>query len=123
EGDTEAPAPETTPDAEDEARASYGGFLRFVWRSPLLFWVTVTTLLFVVCRWMLNYQYSAFFGAYFSDDDELAEFLGAYTQIAMVVAILLQILVVNHLIAWLGLKGAHLIYSVLLLGGMLLCLG
>src|SRR5262249_9542134 len=52
-----------------------------------------------------------------------AEFLGRYTQWSLLGALVVQVLVVNRLIAWAGLKGAYLIYSGLLVGGMLLCLG
>jgi ATP/ADP translocase len=110
-------------DPEAEAHSSYLGFLRFVWASPLLFWVTVTTVLFMLCRWLLNFQYSSFFGRHFADDRAMAEFLGRYTQYALLGSLVVQLLVVNRLVAWIGLKGAHLAYSGLLVLGLLLCVG
>jgi ATP/ADP translocase len=115
---------EIRPDSpEEHARRSYLGFLSFAWHSPLLFWITFTTLVFFVCRWDLNYQYSSFLGEYFENEESLAEFLGRYTQIALLISITVQLLVVNRLIAWLGLKGAQVIYACLLLGGAAACLG
>jgi len=101
---------------ELQARTSVAGFLRYVWLCPLLFWTTVTSILFVGCRWVLNYQYGHFLGSHFHDEVAMARFLGRYTQIALVVSLLMQVLVVNRLIARVGLKGAHFIYSVLLFG-------
>ena len=112
--------PPSDQSVEDQARGSLAGFIRYVWHSPLLFWTTLGTLLFMVCRWTLNYQYGAFFSGYFDSPEALAEFLGRYTQWALFGSLLVQTLLVNRLVAWLGLKGAHLIYGTLVLGGMLL---
>lgn len=112
-----------TADLEDEARRSARGFLRFVWVSPLLFWITITSILFILCRWMLNFQYSEFFARHFSTDQDMAEFLGLYTQIALLGSLVVQVLVVNRLVDWIGLKGAHLVYGALLLLSMFLCVG
>ncbi len=110
-------------DLEAEARASYPGFLRYLWLSPLLFWTSATTGLFSVCRWLLNFRYSGFFREYFADENAMAEFLGKYTQYALLGALVVQLLIVNRLVAWIGLRGAHLVYAVLLLASMLLCAG
>lgn len=105
---------------EAEALQSLGGFLRFVWASPLLYWLTVTTILFMACRWVLNYQYNSFFEQHFEDDVAMARFLGQYTQIALLLSLVLQLVVVSRLIAWLGIKGAHALYAGLLLSGTML---
>jgi len=105
-------------DLEQDARGSFPAFFRYVWASPLLFWTTVTNFLFVACRWVLNYQYSTFFGTHFANAVELAEFLGRYTQIALIVSLVLQTVVVGRLVAWLGLRGVHLAYSLLVVGGV-----
>lgn len=105
-------------DLELEARASFRAFLHYVWASPLLFWTTITNFLFIVCRWVLNYQYSTFFGSYFADEVELAQFLGRYTQIALIVSLVLQTVVVNRLVSWIGLRGVHLAYSLLVVVGV-----
>lgn len=108
---------------ETRARSSFLAFLHYVWASPLLFWITVASVLFILCRWNLNFQYSHFFASYFDDEREMARFLGLYTQLALIGSLIVQVLIVNRLVAWLGLKGAHLIYGVLLAGSMTLCLG
>jgi AAA family ATP:ADP antiporter len=110
------------PAREAEARRSLRGFLRFAWSSPLLFWIGVTTVLFVVCRWALNFQYSAYFADHFADGVALAEFLGSYTQVALAVSLLVQVFLVNRLVAWVGLKGAHFLYTALLAAGLGLAL-
>lgn len=117
------PAHGDSGELEARARASFAGFLRFVWVSPLLFWVTVTSIVFILCRWVLNFQYSGYFERHFESAADLAEFLGMYTQLAMLGSLLIQLFVVNRLVAWLGLKGAHLTYGLLLTASMGLCLG
>jgi hypothetical protein len=96
------------------ARESARGFLRFVRHSPLMFWNTVGALLYVACRWVLNFQYNTYFEAHFDSDVEMARFLGIYAQVALFLSLLLQIFVVGRLVRWLGLKGAQLIYASLL---------
>jgi ATP/ADP translocase len=105
---------------EQQARVSFTAFLRYVWHAPLLFWTSIATLLFMVCRWTLNYQYNSFFSGYFETPVELAEFLGRYTQWALLGSLLVQTLIVNRLVAWFGLKVSHLLYGSLVLGGMFL---
>src|SRR5262249_22497668 len=107
------------PAAQQQACVSIGGFLHFAWASPLLFWTTVCSLLYMVVRWFLNYEYNRFFETYFADSTALAEFLGRYTQVALLVSLAVQLLVVNRLVAWLGVRGAYLAYGVLLCTGTL----
>src|SRR4051794_40446706 len=59
------------PEAERAAVASAGGFLRFAWASPVLASMTSVSLLFMVSRWFLNYQYSRFFATAFDSPAEL----------------------------------------------------
>jgi len=106
-------------DIEAAARQSFAGFLAFVWASPLLFWNTTSSLLFMLCRWVLNFQYSSFFAGYFADEVAMARFFGLYTQWALLVSLSVQLVVVNRLVARVGLKGTHGLYSVLIV----LCVG
>ncbi len=94
-------------------------FLRLLLSSPLLGWLTMTTLLFILCRWFLAYQYTAFFEGHFEDDVALAGFLGRYTQLSLLISLILQLFVVNRLVAALGVPATHLLYSLLVLGGLL----
>ncbi len=103
---------------EKAARAALAGFLYYVWASPLLFWNTLSLFVFQMCRWTLNFQYSRFFGEYFGDEIATARFLGLYTQYALIASLILQLLVVNRLVAWLGIKGANWIYAILMLAAM-----
>jgi hypothetical protein len=107
--------------AEQEAGRSLGGFVRYVWASPLLFWTSVSSVLFMVVRWVLNYQYNRFFAEEFGDALSLTQFLGRYTQLAMLLSLLIQLFLVNRLVAWVGLGGAYAGYAALVCGGALLC--
>lgn len=107
------------PTASDSSWSSVRRFLRFVLQCPLLGWLTATTLLFIGCRWFLAYQYTSHFEHHFADDVALASFLGRYTQIALLISLVLQLFVVNRLVRWLGVPATHLLYSVLVLGGLL----
>lgn len=122
---------------EQAARSTLSGFLRYVWISRLLFWITLVSLLFVVCRWILNFQYNTFFDKYFDEyqfeamieafaeerepeDVNMAQFLGRYTQIALFASLILQLFVVSRLISRLGVLGTHLLYSALVLVALLM---
>ncbi|MCA8958271.1 MAG: hypothetical protein KDC87_19495 [Planctomycetes bacterium] len=131
-GDSKAAAkPPEVAETEEErlARTTLVGFLRYVRHSRLLFWITAAAFLFMMCRWMLNYQYTAFLGAQFlvvdepmtatDDETNMAEFLGWYTQIALAASLLLQLFGVSRLIRFLGLGGAHTAYSTLVVAALL----
>jgi ATP/ADP translocase len=85
-------------------------FLSQVIHTPLLGWLTATTLLFVVCRWLLVFQYSTVLESSFPNDSDLAAFLGIYTQVALCLSLLLQVFVVTRLVRFLGVGSTHLIY-------------
>jgi len=123
-----------TPE-ETAARTTVKGFLRYLLHSRLLYWITATSVLYFILRWVLNYQYNVFFEEYFDDlefealffdeDEEsdsdvmnMAQFLGRYTQIALAVSLFLQLFVVNRMIAWFGAKVTHLVYSLLLFAAL-----
>lgn len=112
-----------TPEEAVATTATLGGFLGFVWRSPLLFWITASTIVYFVCRVCLNVQYSACFEQLLTDEAELARFLGRYTQAALAISLVLQLLVVNRLVAWLGMRGAQLTYAALVLVAAVACWG
>jgi len=93
-------------------------FLFQVGTIPLLFWITMTTLLFVICRWILAYQYTSSFEKHFEDEVALAGFLGFYTQVALMISLGLQLLVVNRLVKRLGVAKSHLIYTLAVAAGL-----
>jgi len=97
-------------------------FARFLWCSPLMFWITVTTAALFACRTMLSFQYNSFFETAFSSEAETAQFLGRYTQAALCGSLLVQLLVVNRLVALAGLRGAQLVYASLLASAAMLTL-
>ncbi|MBY0449783.1 MAG: hypothetical protein K2X01_04070 [Cyanobacteria bacterium] len=92
----------------------YLDIIRLLKSSALLQWLTVTSLFFIVCRWVLNYQYSHFFEAHFANENQLAEFMGWYTSIALTVALVIQLTLVNRMVRYLGLSLTHAVYSLVL---------
>jgi ATP/ADP translocase len=115
------PEPRSPSDSEEAIAAqSFRDFLRFVLSNPLMFWITVTTIAYFFCRAFLNFRYSQFFETAFADDVEMASFLGRYTKYALTASLLLQLFCISRLIAWVGLKGAHMTYAVLLVAAALL---
>ncbi|MEX1041246.1 MAG: hypothetical protein WDZ51_11475 [Pirellulaceae bacterium] len=98
-----------------EAPTTWRGLMAFVWSNPLLFWISVTTILYFGCRAFLNFQYSVLFEEIFDNEAEMARFLGRYTQWALIGSLFLQLFVINRWIAFAGLKGAHMTYAALLL--------
>lgn len=115
-GSKEMATDEREHDLEQQAMSSIRGFLKFVWHDRLMFWTTVTSILYVICRWILNFQYSTQFEQHFSNAAEMTQFLGLYSQIALTASLLLQMTLVNRLVSWVGLKGSHLLYGLLLVG-------
>ena len=107
----QSPGEAEVSEPEAAACASVGGFLDFVWQSPLLFWMTISSVLYMVIRWFLNYQYTRFFEGHFDTSSDLTEFLGRYTQWALLLSLVLQLLVVSRLVAWLGLGKTYLLFA------------
>ncbi|MBY0228706.1 MAG: hypothetical protein K2W96_05435, partial [Gemmataceae bacterium] len=114
------PAAQADGVGEEEARSSLGGFLRYAWASPLLFWLSVSSVLFMLVRWLLNYRYSHHFAEVFESPADMAEFLGRYAQWALLGSLVVQLLVVNRLVSWLGAHGTYVLFALLVAGTGLL---
>ncbi len=112
----EPSGPQAIP-ADDPPRSAdeQASIIRLIRRWPLLYWLTLSTLAFFACRGFLSYQYSATFEATFDDDSALAEFLGYYALVALMVAFILQMIVVSRLVGWIGVQGAYLAYAAVVL--------
>src|SRR5262249_38226742 len=76
----------------------------------------------MVVRWFLNYENNRFFEGHFAHSAAVAEFLGRYTQVALLVSLGVQLLLVNRLVAWVGIRGAYLGYGTLVCAAALLAL-
>ena len=79
--------------------------------NPLFFWLTATTLTFILCRWFMAYQYTVVFEESFADDVALARYLGRYAQVALAMSLLIQLLLINRLVQRIGVGKAHLFYG------------
>ena len=101
-----SPAREPLINASTET-GTLGSFLRFAWRSPLLFWITASTLTLFFCRAGLTLQCGRAFERELAGDAELAGFLGRYSQIALAVSLPFQLFVVSRLVARIGLRGRN----------------
>ena len=84
----------------------------------LLGWFLVTSLLFMMVRWVLNFEYNQYFAGRFRSEEELASFLGRYCRWALLASLLIQATVVTRLVRWVGLKGAHALYGLMLVGSL-----
>lgn len=109
-----------TPRIEESPAEKRGAepLLRLLASSGLLFWFSLSSFLFVICRWVLNFEYNGFFEHYFDSDTDMAAFLGWYTSVAMLGSLLIQLFFINRMVSWMGIKGSYLVYTLLLLVGM-----
>ena len=98
---------------ERDALTSMRGFIAFAYRSPLVRWTSISSLVFMVARWVLNFQYNSYFERHFASDVELAAFMGRYTVIALSLSLGLQLFVMSRLVRAIGLKASNLVYAVL----------
>jgi MFS family permease len=80
--------------------------------------MSLTTVQFILCRWILNFQYNQYFEHFFKTQEEMASFMGWYSAIALTGSLLIQLFVINRVIHWIGLKGAHFVFTLFLLLGM-----
>ncbi|MEW4569038.1 hypothetical protein AB1L88_14335 [Tautonia sp. JC769] len=108
----------TAPDDPTAAARRPAGVPGGLARSPLFRWLVISSGLFMVVRWFLNYEYNHFFERHFASEAELAAFLGRYTQWALLASFVVQLLLVNRLVRFAGLRGAVGLTVVLLLLGM-----
>lgn len=109
--EVESSDPSSLPEGEREACESTGGFLKQVFQSRVLFWTTGVSFLFMVSRWILNYQYGHFLAEYFESPADLAAFLGRYTQWALLFTLLLQLFVLNRLVDGWGVGATYLLLA------------
>lgn len=102
------------PEEEANKPISMFSFLALLIISGFLMWYALNTFFFMISRTFLNFQYNTFFDSYFSSEVKMAQFLGYYTSITLFISLIIQILVVNRVVAYIGLKGGFLLYNVLL---------
>lgn len=108
------PAPDDTIATTPDPANTSGGLTR----SSLFRWLVISSGLFMMIRWFLNYEYNHFFDHHFTSEAELAAFLGRYTQWALLASFVVQLLIVNRLVRFVGLRGAIGVTVLLLLLGM-----
>jgi ATP/ADP translocase len=109
----------TADELDREGRDSWRGFVRFLRTSPLGYWYTLLSFVYVPCRWVLNYQYNLYFESHFDDEAAMARFLGLYTQAGLALSLVLQLLVIGRFVQRFGLHVSQIVYAVALVAGML----
>lgn len=109
-------------DVIDPQTASGGlADFRAFWRaSPMLRWMSVSSAVFILCRWLLNYQYSHFFQTHFVSENAMGAFLGWYMTAALGISLGVQLLLVNRLVARFGVQACALGYAGVMALGMTL---
>jgi ATP/ADP translocase len=108
--------------SETRLDAPVASFWQFMRRSRYFQTLCLSTVLFMVCRWLLNYDYSQVFNQAFGSEQSMAQALGWYTTVAMGLALGIQLFGVNRLIARFGLGWCFQGYNTLVLVMMTLCL-
>ena len=92
--------------AVDEIREG----LDYTRRLPLLVNASGALFFMVVTYYMLSYCANTIYTRVFSDEAQLASFFGALVIATNVLALMMQLLVTNRLIEWLGVRRANFIY-------------
>jgi ATP/ADP translocase len=108
-----SPAPKTTASLWSP-QAGWRNFmegLRFVKTSQLLITMSIATALFVVLRYFLNLQYSTYFNETFPNEDQLTQFLGYFSTVALLIAMLVQLVATSRLVKRWGVGMVNLLFS------------
>ncbi|GAG45006.1 unnamed protein product, partial [marine sediment metagenome] len=88
--------------------------MRHALQSRLVLVILLSTLLLVLLRNHLVFQYSTIFEETFGDKESLAAFIGSYKAVANALALAVQLLVVPPLIRSIGIGRANLLYALCL---------
>lgn len=85
---------------------------RAVFSTPLLMLLAASMFMMTICRYFIEYQYSEIFNMHFTSEAELAGFIGMYTIVANLAALVIQGAVTGRLIQTLGVSNANLFYPI-----------
>lgn len=87
---------------------------------PLVRWNAISGFLFMLCRWLLVFQYSLIYQKYFSDPEAMTLFLAKYTQVSLLASLFIQAVFVSRVVQKWGLSKAHLFYNLIMTAGFFL---
>lgn len=91
-------------------------FCGYAYNSALLQWFCGSVFLFILCKWLLNFQANTVFEQTFSSAQALAGYLGWYTAIALALAMVIQLCIVPWLVHRAGAATGYHLYNLLLMG-------
>ena len=90
----------------DNLREGY----RYVFQSPFLRWLALSTLASAMLLVVINYQTSAILLDQLKTTKDISSFIGLVSGVTNLIILPIQLFLLSRLIGWLGLGNAHLIY-------------
>ncbi|MEW5820036.1 MAG: MFS transporter [Cyanobacteriota bacterium] len=88
-------------------------------KSPFFIWLCISTILFILTRTFLFFEYNNYFEVNFKNEADISRFLSYYMIVSLVITMLIQLFALNRIINIIGLKGTYVIYNGLLMVVML----
>lgn len=80
--------------------------------SPLFTHLIITGFIYILARWLMNYQYNTIFANEFPNATELTLFINRYSQISLTLLTILQLFFIGKFIQWLGVGKSFLLYHI-----------
>lgn len=84
--------------------------------SPLFFHLAIMGFMYILGRWLMNYQYNSIFEKEFSNVTELTLFINHYSQISLTILTIAQLTVFGKFIRWIGVGKSFMLYNIAFLG-------
>jgi HEAT repeat protein len=114
--DADVPPPRRRrPSAIAEMRTEMRDGVRYALRSPLLRWMSVGSILFSLLFFSLYLPFSRAVAERYPEPDDLAGFLGLFFAVSTAVTLLLAVLVMNRVLAKLGVPTVMMVLPLLYL--------
>ncbi len=92
---------------------------KFVRQSPIMQWVSYSAILFSICYFFLDLQFSRGATVQFPDADHLAGFLGLFQSITTIVALIASLFFANRLFARFGIMPMLLLFPFIYFAGFI----
>lgn len=90
-------------------------YTKILFNSSFFQLLAIGGFLFIVARWLLNFQYNSIFSFNFMNAEELSLFINRYTQIALIFALIFQVFIANRLFKKVGFTKSFTLYNLLFL--------
>lgn len=96
---------------EDLEERTFSEVYNFISRDRFLQWLIVSSFLFMVCRWFLNYQSTAVLETLHKQAIDVSVFMGYYTTVAMSFSLIIQMFFLTRMIRRYGLTKVDMLYN------------